>query len=483
MNKSLILAILIFVASCAHQVQTKAPAGPPEDELLYRQGLSAFLQATPEGYQTAADSFRKAAALRPANCEYELHLSESLLFLALYQRYNWEDYEPALKEATAVTDAAQPMPACGRFQPFVDRLRTMIWFPEFATGHGTEAFDLINGAIQLDPNDAMNWLVLAKLRPRDPRTPILRAAQLAPDRAVIQYELGNYRLDRKEYIEAKQAFEHALELSPRHFESVIGLAYSAGVVDYSQDILSLYRKAADMAPKSLRARTLVGDYYAGLEETELAAAEYQATIALNPKYYPAPLSMATTLMQADRNDEAAQYLDSVIALDLTNPHPPRNGVDNTADSQAHYLLGNIWLGRDDLVRARTEYEDALKSVLNAANPMFGIGMVAHREGKTDEALAQYEKVVRVAPNFPDVYLARAVIRAERAQFADAIADYNRAITLLGDQIAALEEQARTSEAQGFKRKAEGEIKRTRLLDTQLQQAVAAKNIVATASTR
>jgi len=32
---------------------------------------------------------------------------------------------------------------------------------------------------------------------------------------VIQYELGNYRSLRGEYPEAKQAFERALELSPR----------------------------------------------------------------------------------------------------------------------------------------------------------------------------------------------------------------------------------------------------------------------------
>ena len=78
--------------------------------------------------------------------------------------------------------------------------------------------------------------------------------------------------------QAKQAFERALELSPHHFRSMIGLAYAVGSIDFSAEVERLYRKSIDIAPTFLEAHTRLGDYYADLEETEQAIREYQAAI-------------------------------------------------------------------------------------------------------------------------------------------------------------------------------------------------------------
>ena len=68
---------------------------------------------------------------------------------------------------------------------------------------------MIKRAIELDPNDAMNWYALWKLDLGNSQQAILRAAELAPDLALIQYELGNYRSLNGEYPEATKAFERA----------------------------------------------------------------------------------------------------------------------------------------------------------------------------------------------------------------------------------------------------------------------------------
>src|SRR5207302_1689854 len=107
----------------------------------------------------------------------------------------------------------------------VDRLRAL-------SGPRRDALGMINRAIELDPSDPMNWYVLWRLNLSNFQDAILRAAELAPDLPLIQYELGNYRSLRGEYPAAKQAFERALELSPRHFRSMIGLAYAIGSIDF-----------------------------------------------------------------------------------------------------------------------------------------------------------------------------------------------------------------------------------------------------------
>src|SRR5207245_4761826 len=134
----------------------------------------------------------------------------------------------------------------------------------------------------------------------------------------------NYRSLRGEYPEAKQAFERALKLSPRHFRSMIGLAYAIGSIDFNAEVEHLYRKAVDIAPTFLEAHARLGDYYADLDETEHAIEEYQAAIALNSNYDRAYLALGITLLEATRLEEAERALLSVVKL-------------SPANSQAHYF--------------------------------------------------------------------------------------------------------------------------------------------------
>src|SRR5262249_36941236 len=151
---------------------------------------------TPEGYTRAADAFRKASVLKLDRCDYALNLAQSLLFLATEQLLNWEEYEPRQKEARAVLERVSP--GCiDSYEPFVLRLRALV------TGRGPAAADLINRAVDLDPNDAMNWLVLGYLDPVSRHlvnsdgsgkwVAMTRAVALEPNSALLQYELGqNY---------------------------------------------------------------------------------------------------------------------------------------------------------------------------------------------------------------------------------------------------------------------------------------------------
>jgi len=441
MNRGSVLVVLILASSCGHKAQTKLPSASPEHELLYRGGLEAFRQATPEGYRQAIDAFRKASTLAPSRCEYSLHLAESLILLAQEQRYNWEEFEPRVSEAVGIIDSIQRAAECATFKPFVDRLRAL-------SGPGRDALGMINRAIELDPSDAMNWYVLWRLNLGNSQEAILRAAELAPDLPLIQYELGNYRSLRGEYPEAKQAFERALELSPRHFRSMIGLAYAIGSIDFNAEVEHLYRKAADIAPTFLETHARLGDYYADLDETEQAIEEYQAAIVLNSNYDRAYLALGITLFQAARLEEAEQALLSAIKL-------------SPANSEAHYFLGNIWFVRGDLLKAKAEYQEALRYKLNYPDAEYALGMVFYQAGNVDQALTQYDKVLTINPQYPDAYLSRGGIRAQRRQFGDAITDDSRAIEIYQRQIRELEGEAQKSESMGLTRR--GKAKRQRLV--------------------
>jgi hypothetical protein len=175
----LIISVAFAVAGCRHRI----PGTPPQYDLLYGRGLEAFRLATPVGYRDAIDAFRQASTLIPSRCEYKLHLAESLLFLAQEQQINWEENAPSVSEAASVIDAIPSNGNCSGFSEFLFRVRALRFL--FDPSEHSAALEMANQAVELDPNDAMNWLVLFQVNPADPRMPINRALELAADLALV----------------------------------------------------------------------------------------------------------------------------------------------------------------------------------------------------------------------------------------------------------------------------------------------------------
>lgn len=477
-----VLGILLVVAGCAHNVavppRAAAPAGPPEDEVLYQKGLAAFRLATPEGYDQAAASFRSASRLNAGNCGYSIHLAEALVFLASEQRLNSEDFAPRLSEADERLAAASQNPACSTLESAINRLRGFSLYLREPLRRN-DAVAIVNKALDADPNDALNWIVLSKLNSRDPRNPLQRAVDLAPDLPLVQYEFGTAQLYVPNgFARARQAFDRTLELSPKHFESLIGKVYSFSEDEYSDQTEPLLRKVVEIAPAFLTGRRLLGEYYAGLEETEKAIEQFRAAIGYNARYYPAFLALGRTLIDAERFDEAEQALMSLIQLDVTTPHPPQNAVDYTADCQGHYFLGNVWLARGNLANTKAEYQLALRDIPNYADALYGMGIVLLREGNPDAALPRFDQVIRENPEtYAGAYVGRATIRFNRKQFADALSDYNHAISIFQKQIGDLEARAAADEAKDRHRKADSERRRKAGLEAEMQRAAESKKIV------
>jgi tetratricopeptide (TPR) repeat protein len=489
MKKAAVILMTVLGFAACHKVPPRvtppspAPVGPSDDERAYQEGLVAFRLATPEGYHRAVMAFRKASELRKDRCEYTMHLAEALYFLAQQQKLNWEDFSDTVGEANAVVEFRQGAPQCSSFGPYLARLRALA--TTFSNVTTATAIAAMRKAIESDPNDPINWILLGQLTATpegsDSLAPIEHAAQLAPDLPLVQYELGNFYLrNQKTYPQAKQAFERTLTMSPRHFQAIIGIVYSLSPEgdDAADRIDSLLHEAVQIAPNSLKARTLLGDYYAGMEETDQAIEQYAAAVTANAKYYPAHLAEGTTLAMAERGTEAEKSFKSVIGLEVKKPHPPFNGVDYSADAQAHYYLGNIWLERGDLIKARAEFTESVNDIGSYAGPIYGLGIVSYREGKVDEALTHLNKVLELNANqFPNAYLARGGIRAERRQFPDALQDFNAAIQIYQQQSEALEVKAQADEAKGWKKRAEGDRRRKTVIDTTLQKALESKRAV------
>jgi tetratricopeptide (TPR) repeat protein len=479
------LALVILsglAAGCApKRAVLHEPAAVPEYEVLFAAGQAAFREATPEGYERAADAFRKASSLRPERCEYSLHLAEALLFFALEQKLNQEDTTPAAREAGKTIDSVESQPCASGFASILNRVKALSLSPGVAEGQvgnatiqiqartaGHDDIDSIDRAIAADPNDPMNWLVLWKLSPVDPRAPLLRANTLAPDLPVVQYEMGSANLILSHYPEARRNFERAIERSPRHFHSMIGLADAIGGANPdSTEPLPLYQKASAVAPRYLEAHALLGDYYDQIEEIDKALDQYSTIVSLNSKYEPGQLSLGITLFKAGRSDDAEKTLRAALSL-------------NSGDAQAHYYLANIGLRRGDLTGAQAEAELAIRYGRAFVEGYYLLGLILERESRIDEALRQYEQALRIRKDYPDALLARGDIRMQRGQWADALADFTAAVQAYRSQSAAFEKEAVKAEAAGFLLKARAQRARKAEAEDSMRRAEVVQQRVQTA---
>ena len=472
-----LLVLLTIITGCSRTTIRSVPPKPKLGRLLFDQGLTSFQEFTPTSYSRAAELLQQAVDLEPDNCLYRLHLVQALLFLALEQQLNQQAYQSNWYRAIAVLakhglyglDATAtnpaPIPAldCLGHEAFSLRLEAISLLDEFQPGGDRQALNRIARAIELEPNDPLNWFVRWKLNPstRRQENAILKAASLPRDLALIHYEVGNYWLIKASYQQARESFERALELSPNHFRSFIGLAQAESAADDAKDVEHLYQKAAELAPGFIEGRILLGDYLAGLEETDAAVAQYRAVIEQNPDYEIAHLRLGMTLLQAGKFDQSEPSFERAVEL-------------NPSSYQAYYYLGNVWLSRRNLDRAMGFYEESLKYVLNFPEALYALGTVHFRKSNIQLALGYFEQVLQRNPRHADAYFSRASIYVRGKRYPKAIDDYNRALEFYDKQLVRLRESVISLEGRGLNKKADLERRRKARVERSIERTLTLK---------
>ena len=414
---ALTLIACLALSGCGRKAVVVRPPAISVDD-LYRRGLEAFAQATPEGYLRASNALRQAWLLAPGRCELPLNLAQSLLFLAEEQLLNREEYEPAHREAVEVVEKVRT--PCAMSEAFLLRLDSLI------LGRSTATAEMMKRATEFEPADPMNWHVYSKVEIVGRAEMIARAAELGRDSALHLFTSAAWQANRGARNQAtRDLLRRVIELSPRHFRAHLELAYALSgddAVDEVEQVEPLFRKVTEIAPRFLEGRLAMGSYFAGIDEIDAAAAEYYAAIAANPRYDVAYFSIGLLMLQAERSKEAEEAFLRVLEL-------------NATQGEAFYYLGILALNRDDIDTAKNRFQQALNIRTSYAPAEYGLGRVLQRQNDVDGALSRFDRAIRFAPNFADPYLSRAAIRAERRQTSEAVSDLDRSIQLFDQQIA------------------------------------------------
>lgn len=188
------------------------------------------------------------------------------------------------------------------------------------------------------------------------------------------------------------------------------------VLDQGEQAREAAQKALTINPRSAPAQNALGKYH--YLEGDAAAAEgtYRAAVALDPADSEARDGLGVVLMEQGHFEEALANLSGAVQLAPGRPdHLARRG-----------MLFN-WI--EKLNRAQGDYRGALARDPADYQSLDGLGLVALKEGKNEEAIGHFLKASLLEPEFAEPHLFLAVAYYQRGDVVQALEELKLAAIL------------------------------------------------------
>lgn len=181
-----------------------------------------------------------------------------------------------------------------------------------------------------------------------------------------------------------------------------------------------FNKAIELNPAQPGFLVNRANAYVDMKNNDLALADYAKAIAQDPKLGFAYSQRAVLLQQMGRNDDSIADLTKAIELDPANAEP-------------FYNRGVAYSAKQDFPKAIADYDKYIAmatdpNLLGDAYMNRGVAY-AYTPGGMPKAVEDFTKVIEFKPNWPNGYLARAMIYRELKKNDLAAADEKKAAEL------------------------------------------------------
>lgn len=451
--------------------------GPGEQSQALAQMPSVFFQDPnlPSTIAKLRQKLKESAALDDKSQSGKKRKSPSSfseLSKQIFRLVDLEDYEEAEKLVAKLTQ---------EYGETVDAL-TVGAIYAFMRGNLGAAEEAAHKAIAKEPENAGVWMILSGVlqsakRTQDALAAASKFAKLAPDSsyawevlAVASEEAG---VDKSEI---RRAYERALEFDPNSMKSLISLA---DIVAEDGDFSlaeSLFRRAIRIKPPAISAFGGYADFLAGQGRLEEAEKLYRRMLKKFPNDSRALTGYALFVQSdPDRTDEAEALFNKAVetadeeaspfvvaaeffenigkdeeaerlwrrALEIDQDSGQlwhlfgRFSVRRGAESEAERAFlraieispeaGEVWESLGMLLSGMTDREVEAERVLreaidrkpNSCSPHHSLGEFFERQGRFDEADAEYRRAIEIRPGCG---CALECLVRERTQFGGAVAE-------------------------------------------------------------
>jgi tetratricopeptide (TPR) repeat protein len=214
------------------------------------------------------------------------------------------------------------------------------------------------------------------------------------------------------YPGAVRAYKRGLAIEPANPDLLNSLGWALFQQGKSAEAVVEYRRALAADPRQLKAHNNIALALIELGELDEAASHFRKSLEIEPKaeIYS---DLGFVLVQQGETEEALEVYRKAIELD------PRA-------ASAHFNLAVALVSREQFAEAERHYRAALQAKPNAET-YNGLGFVLSKQGRLDEAAAQFHKAIRANPAYAGAYNNLAAILVEQGKVEEAAFYYRRLV--------------------------------------------------------
>lgn len=223
---------------------------------------------------------------------------------------------------------------------------------------------------------------------------LMRAAELVPESALIQYLLGQAFMRRDMLAFAEQAFANALRIAPDMHQVRPWLGEALLKSERPREAQEQYRYLLGVSGYEVAARNGLADAARQENRLEDAAAEYRASLAIEPAQPMPTRLLAWVLASLGRNDEVISTYDAYLA------HVPDDEEMRIARADVLSLI-------ERFDEAAADWSGMLERDPGHMLARSQLALIEERRRRHEAALTHADLVLAAHPDEPEMLLVRA----------------------------------------------------------------------------
>ncbi len=252
--------------------------------------------------------------------------------------------------------------------------------------------------------------------------PLGRAVQLAPTSFQYHETYGETLYDLGRDNEALLQFEKATQLDPKQYNPVYnaGLAYSR--TNQMPKAVEAFTKALTLKPDNTAAMHGLAIAQSKSNQFDEAAKSYTHLTELNPDDLTAWINLAYCLRAKGDTEAEVNALEEAL----------KHGTDPVKTAMVRRSLAAFYYKKgddDSLKRAQDEFERSLKDAPDNPDALNGLGLLAQKQKKYDDAIRYFKQAVAIKPTYDDAYNNLGVAYEAKKDNVNAKASYRKALQI------------------------------------------------------
>ena len=246
-----------------------------------------------------------------------------------------------------------------------------------------------------------------------------RAIELNPNYAEALVNRGLIRLSQENKPKALADLELAHKLKPhikQIWELVVGLKVEAQ--EYS-DAIVLLNNMIEIDPEDEKRLATLALCYQHLKDFNSAIEAYNKVLAIKPDYADAYYNMGNALKDQGKLEEAIEAYNKALAI-------------NPDHADAYNNMGITLKDQGKLEEAMEAFNKALAIKPDNADAYNNMGITLKEQGRLEEAIEACNKALAIKPDYAQAYNNMGNALQDQSKLEEAIEAYNKALAIKPD---------------------------------------------------